>query len=105
MCVKKHIHHCDIVESFCNYNVDSDDKPVHEVTFDTLHWLFEAQDNDVVAKVLGSSDIQPRWQSIVTPSDCFVLGYCVSHSNCAWNIDLDCCGIGDKEVEILVRGI
>ena len=29
----------------------------HEVTFDTLHWLFEAQDNDVIAELLGSSDI------------------------------------------------
>ena len=28
------------------------------VSFDTLHWLFEAQDSDVIAKLLGSSDIQ-----------------------------------------------
>ena len=78
---------------------------LHEVTFDTLHWLFEAQVNDVIAKVLGSSDIQPCWQRIVTPADCFVLGYCVSHSNCTWKIDLHCCGIGDEEVEMLMLGI
>ena len=104
LCVKKHNDDFDI-ESFCNCNIDlSDDKPVHKVTFDILHWLFEAQDNDVIAKVLGSSNIQPCWQSIVTPSDCFVLGYCVSHSNYAWKIDLERCGIGDDEVEMLVQG-
>ena len=97
LCVKKHIDDFDIEPG----NVETDDKPLHEVTFDILHWLFEA---DVIAKVLGSSYIQPCWQRIVTPSDCFVLGYCVSHSNCAWNIDLHCCGIGDEEVEMLVQG-
>ena len=70
------------------------------VTIGTLHWLFEAQDKDVIAKVLGSSDIQLR--RIVTPFDCFVLGYCVSHSNCTWRIALY--DIGDEGVEMFVRG-
>ena len=76
-----------------------------EVTFDTLHWLFEAQDNDVTAKLLDSSNIQLSEQySQVTPFDCFVLGYCVSHSNCTWKIDLGHCHIGVEGVEMLVRG-
>ena len=77
---------------------------VHEVTFDTLHWLFEAQDNDVIAKVLGSSDVWLERLWTVTPFDCFVLGYCVSHSNCTWKINLEHCNIGDEGVEMLVQG-
>ena len=78
---------------------------IHYVTFDTLHWLFEAHDSKVIAKVLGSSDISFYGHfRTVTPFDCFVLGYCVSHSNCIWKIDLRLCYIGDEEVEMLVRG-
>ena len=74
---------------------------VRKITFDTLHWFFEAQDDDVIAKVLGSSDIQlSERYSQVTPFDCFVLGYCVSHSNCTWKIDLQ----RVEGVEMLVRG-
>ena len=84
---------------------ESGDDPasaVHEFTFDTLHWLFEAQDNNIIANLLGSSDIQLSQQhSQVTHFDCFVLGYCVSHSNCTWKIDLE---FGDEGVEMLVRG-
>ena len=76
---------------------------MHEVTFDTLHWLFEAQDN-IVAELLGSSSIQLCRQLTVSHSDCFVLGYCVSHSNCTWKINLQHCNIGDEGVEMLVRG-
>ena len=78
---------------------------VRKVTFDTLHWLFEAQDESVIAKVLELSDIQPQCLRRVTPFDCFVLGYCVSHSNCTWRIYLEGCYIGDEGVEMLVRGV
>ena len=87
---------------------ESGDDPasvVGRITFDTLHWLFEAHDNDAIAKLLGSSDIQLKQRSSqVTPFDCFVLGYCVSHSNCTWKIDLGFCHIGEDKVEMLVRG-
>ena len=71
---------------------------------DTLHWLFEAHDSTVIAHVLRSSDIQLEQYSTVTPFNCFVLGYCVSHSNCTWKIDLWGCHIGDEGMEMLVRG-
>ena len=78
---------------------------VCELNFNTLHWLFEAQDNDVITKVLESSDIQlQEHSSKVTPFDCFVFGYCVSHSNSTWSINLFYHNIGDEEVEMLVRG-
>ena len=72
----------------------------HEIIVDVLHWLFEAQDDDVFATLLGSSDIQLRVQFVTTPFDCFVLGYCVSHSNCTWNIDIE-----NEGVEMFVRGV
>ena len=56
-------------------------------------------------KLLRLPDIQlHEHSSQVTPFDCFVLGYCVSHSNCTWTIDLSRCEIGDEGVELLVRG-
>jgi len=76
-----------------------------KITFDTLCWLFETQDNNVFAEFLGLSDVELRVRhGVVTPFDCFVLGYCVSHSNCTWRIDLRGCHIGDEGVEMLVRG-
>ena len=83
---------------------DDSSSGIRKVTFDTLHWLFEAHDGKVIAKVLGSSDIQfdEHWRA--TPFDYFVLGYCVSHSNCTWKIDHRYCHIGDEEVEMLVQG-
>ena len=84
---------------------DDSSSVIHEVTFDALHWLFEAQENDIIANLLGSSDIQlDTFLSTLTPFDCFVLGYCVSHSNCNWKINLTLCHIGDEGVEMLVRG-
>ena len=77
-----------------------------KITFDTLHWLFEAQENNLFAELLGLSDVElsVHWPGVVTPFECFVLGYCVSHSNCTWKIDLWGCHIGDEGVEMLVRG-
>ena len=40
----------------------------------------------------------------MTRFDCFVLGYCVSHSNCTWRIELHSCHIGDEGVDMFVRG-
>jgi len=83
----------------------SGDDSTNVVPFNTLHWLFEAQDNGVIANVLGSSNTRsPNGHRTGTPFDCFVLGYCVSHSNCAWSIDLEYCNIGNEGVEMLVRG-
>ena len=93
----------EVLNTLCVEEVVDSASVVRKVAFNTLHWLFEAQDNDVIAKVLGSSDIQLDEQfGGVTPFDCFVLGYCVSHSNCTWKIDLR--HIGDEGVEMLVRG-
>ena len=77
---------------------------VHQLIFDMLHWLFEAQDNDVIAKLLrGLSNIWLNTPLAVKPFDCFVLGYCVSHSNCAWRINLGH-HVGEEGIEMLIQG-
>jgi len=95
----------EVLNSLCIEKSDDSGIVTFEVTFNTLHWLFEAHDNDVIAKLLRLPDIQlHEHSSQVKPFDCFVLGYCVSHSNCTWTIDLSRCKIGDEGVELLLRG-
>ena len=90
----------EVLNTLCVEKSGNDSASV--VPFDTLHWLFEARDSDVIADVLGSSDIQsPNEYGTVTPFDCFVLGYCASHSNCTWKIN---CNIRNEGMELLVRG-
>ena len=76
-----------------------------QITLDGLHWIFESQSSRSVCEAIGVTAISPvllyRKLSVFS---CFVLGYCVSHSDCPWNIDLEDCGIGDGGVEMLVRG-
>ena len=77
-------------------------------TLNVLHWLFEVQDIAVISKLLGSSLVHISKNNtgigILKPFDCFVLGFCVSHSNCTWSISFPSCFIEDEGVELLVRG-
>ena len=92
LCVERLVSCPPKVESFINFNA--------------LHWLFETQDSKVIARVLGSFDMQLDQGGIWTSFDCFVLGYCVSHSNCNWNIGFGniCYNIGDEGLELFMRG-
>ena len=76
-----------------------------QISLDGLHWIFEAQGSRSVCEAIGLSIVSPllRYRRL-SAFDCFVLGYCVSHSDCPWKIDLDDCGIGDEGVQLLVRG-
>ena len=89
------------------YDGDDSASVIRMAPFDTLHWLFEAQDNDVTANVLGSADIQISEQHgvVVTPFDYFVLGYCAFHSNCTWKIALNMDHSDNEGVEMLTRGV
>ena len=89
---------------------DDSGDDIHEVIIDILHLLFEAQDKDVIAKLLGPADVQLHvrpFPGATKPSDYFVLGYCVSHSNCTWRINLTFCYSGDEGegLEMFVQGI
>ena len=93
----------EVLNTLCVEKRDDDSAEVrHKVTFHTLHWLFEAQDN-IIAELLGSTSIEVHKQYAVTPFDCFVLGYCMSHSNCNWTIHLSECKIGDEEMEMFMH--
>lgn len=76
-----------------------------QITLDGLHWIFEAQDSAICGEALGTAVIRPllRYRKL-SAFDCFVLGYCVSHSNCPWKMYLEDCGVGDEEVGMFVRG-
>ena len=73
------------------------------ISLDGLHWMFEARCSNV-CEALGMSVVNVSLPGRITSFDCFVLGYCVSHSNCPWEVDLGGCGIGNEEVTMLVRG-
>ena len=108
--IKKLIYPSEVLNTLCVEKSGGESS----APFDTLHWLFEAQNNDVITKLLGSSDIQPiTGYTTVTPFDCFVLGYCMSHSNCTWIIEnpanlgrysIERYPIGDEGVQMLMRG-
>ena len=77
-----------------------------QISLDGLHWIFEAQDTSNVCEAIGTSvsTVKVGIGRSVPSFDCFVLGYCVSHSNCPWEIDLSGCGIGDEGMEMFTRG-
>ena len=76
-----------------------------QITLDGLHWIFEAQGSRSISEAIGVTIISPLLHfRRLSAFDCFVLGYCVSHSNCPWEIDLDDCRTGDEGVEMLVAG-
>ena len=75
-----------------------------QITLDGLHWIFEAQGSRNVYKAISMTVICPLNYRRLSAFNCFVLGYCVSHSGCPWKIDLEDCGIGDEGVQMLVRG-
>ena len=76
------------------------DSTVLRITLDGLHWIFEGQETSIISGAIGPQLYYRR----LTPFDCFVLGYCVSHSNCPWYLNLEDCCIGDEKIELLVRG-
>ena len=83
-----------------------------------IHMLFEAQDSEMVHKVLGTDCIRATMGSSATPYsagfddaivkstfDFYALGYCVSHSNCPWELDFSSTSCGDDDIEMFVRGM
>ena len=74
------------------------------ISLDGLHWMFEASCRNV-CEAIGMSVVGVVLAyRTVTSFDSFMLGYCVSHSNCPWEVYLVGCGIGDEGVAMLVRG-
>ena len=75
-------------------------------SLDALHWIFESQNVSKLCETIGISTVCAHLDyRPLTVFDCFVLGYCVSHSNCPWEIILKDCGIGNDGIEMLVREV
>ena len=64
---------------------------------DTIHWLFEAQEKELLLQVLGRN-IQDRNLSsqFLSPFDCYALGYCITNSQCTWKLNLNSCSITEE---------
>ena len=68
-----------------------------------VQWLFEAQSDDVIERVLGQKTIEFELSSGMLPLDYYSLGYCISHSQCQWVLGLGK-KIGEDEVRMLAAG-
>ena len=71
-----------------------------------FHWLFEAQNASLLQK-LSNVEIISFYNDASCigsrgPFDYYVLGYCVSHSNCKWDIVL--VNLSNEEAEMFNRG-
>ena len=96
----------EVMDALCAV-IKDDLEDIVVLNFTTLHWMFEAHDSDVIPKLLRLSytQVDTKFSRNVTPFDSFVLGYCVSHSNCKWIIYLWDSHFRDEGVEMLVRGV
>ena len=73
------------------------------VSLGSLHWIFEAQDPTLAIRALGRS-VRFVSQPPFSIFDCFVLGYCISHSECLWDIKLSEERLQDEGVKLFVQG-
>ena len=73
------------------------------VGIDLVQWLFEAQSDYVIERVLGQKTIEFQLSSGMLPLDYYSLGYCISHSQCQWVLGLEK-KIGETEVRMLAAG-
>ena len=72
------------------------------VGIDLVQWLFEAQSDDVIERVLAHKTIQFKLSKML-PLDYYSLGYCISHSQFQWVLGLGK-KIGEDEVRMLAAG-
>ena len=73
----------------------------------SLHWLFEAQCISKYSEMIAETTALTfnHINSGITPFDCFVLGYALSHINCTWDINIWGSLIGDEGLEMMVAGM
>ena len=82
---------------------------VVNISLNSLHWLFEARSTSIYSDLIRNVSILKynSYGTTMTPFDCFVLGYALSHISCtgSWDIEMIACHIDDECVEMLVSGI
>ena len=61
------------------------------VGMDVVNWLFEAQSETAMSLILGERKVKFKASKrhIMSPMDYYCLGYCISHSQCQWVLELE----------------
>ena len=89
--------------------LQQDREDVVNISLNSLHWLFEARCISIYSDLIRNVSILQYSSSYttMTPFDCFVLGYALSHISCTgdWDITMNSCHVDDECVEMLVNGI
>ena len=66
------------------------------------HWLFEAQDQELVRKSLGDRTQRHILSGkIISPFDCYTINYCIGASCCPWALELKSCNIRSEGFKTL----
>ncbi len=74
-----------------------------ETFTDTIHWLYEAQEEMLARRALGSNvQSLDRTDAVLSPFDCYALGYSMLHSECVWELRLPNCNIDSEGMNNLV---
>ena len=77
-----------------------------EIPLYSLHWLFEAQCISTYSEMIEeTTTLTFDHGRSMTPFDCFVLGYALSHINSTWDINIGWSHIGDEGLEMMVAGM
>ena len=74
--------------------------PHCNIRTEVLHMLFESQDLSAITSVLGSDSVC-FCHGALKPFDWYVLGHCIAHSSCTWELDVDNCKL--ESVELFLR--
>ena len=73
-----------------------------EELVESLHWLFEAHDPDLIQKCMGDREWKLElWRTTLDPFDCYVLGYCIANSRQPWSLELIRCSINAECMKML----
>ena len=89
--------------------LQQDKEDVVTISLNSLHWLFEARCTNIYSDLIRNVSILKYDSShtTMTPFDCFVLGYALSHISCTghWEITMVRCHIDEECVQMLFGGI
>ena len=74
-----------------NSNVVQNIQQIVDIKFEPhyLHWLYESQSPQNVARCLGEGLVYFQSYFKLKPFDIYALTYCMSYSNCTWNLIVD----------------
>ena len=70
------------------------------------HWMYEADDTETVSNLLAfGQSLHVRSSYEWSPLDYYVLGHCIAHSRCKWNLDFSDSFMGKEGMNMLSKGM